>query len=305
MHNRFETLRAKCARRRRKSWLKWSGGVVFLLLLAGAGWLYLYKSGDTFLSVGRDAMQEKEGAAVPHPFLKPMKKAEKTEQKRVKRAKVSNPEPSLWQREGEGRLVKGEMRTLTKAEKTASPSPRNLPAAKSAPTAVSAPAVSSEKKAALSEKRAEPAHRRHVKKGAAKNPAAAAPLESATTKPLLQVREVQDLDALIRQHEKFPKYATALKIATIYYAGNDFENAALWARKANLIDRDDEEAWILYAKSEYALGNRARAIRILRLYLDYRDSIKAKSLLLSWRKEEKRSEESKKRGPLNGEKREK
>jgi len=125
-------------------------------------------------------------------------------------------------------------------------------------------------------------------------PSAAEKRKVPAGKPVLQIREVQDLDALIRQYEKFPRYATALKIANLYFEKEDYENAALWARKANLIDRDDEEAWVLYAKSEYALGNRDRARRILRLYLDYRDSVKARTLLLSWSRDED-TEEKKQR----------
>ena len=112
--------------------------------------------------------------------------------------------------------------------------------------------------------------------------------EKAPRKPapkLLQVKEVTDIDALERRYEKYPRYATALKIARLWYERKAYDKASLWARRANALDRDDERAWILYAKSEYALGRRERAIRILKLYLDYRESPRARSLLLGWSKE--------------------
>ncbi len=103
-------------------------------------------------------------------------------------------------------------------------------------------------------------------------------------KPVLEVKSVTDLDALVKQFEKSPRYATALQIAKIHFERGDYEAASAWARRANRIDRDDEKAWILYAQAEYALGRKERAKRILRLYLDYRDSAEAKALLMGWSK---------------------
>ncbi|MCF6201786.1 MAG: CDC27 family protein, partial [Hydrogenimonas sp.] len=99
---------------------------------------------------------------------------------------------------------------------------------------------------------------------------------------VLQVKEVSDMDALLEQYKNSPRYSVALKIAQLYFDDGDFEKASLWARKANLLDRDDERAWLIYAQSEYALGREKRAERILRLYLDYKDSPKARSLLMTW-----------------------
>jgi tetratricopeptide (TPR) repeat protein len=129
-------------------------------------------------------------------------------------------------------------------------------------------------------------HKR-VKKSSEKEPMITLP-EKSVQKPapvLLQVRDVTDVAALEKQFEKSPRYATALKIGKLYYDQKRYEKASEWARKANLIDRDDEAAWILYAKSEYALGHKERAKRILKLFLEYKDSIRARTLLISWSKE--------------------
>jgi tetratricopeptide (TPR) repeat protein len=212
--------------------------------------------------------------------------------------KPSAPEPAAQQRERPAEKEK--KRVTEKAEEKR----RHTPAVTRRDTPSGQPAVEKallpkpQRKSEAAEKRVEtkkPAVKQPPKVKPAKTVGPAAesrlPVTERPARPVLEVKEVQDLDALVRQYEKYPRYVTALKIARLYYEKKDYENAALWARKANLIDRDDEEAWVLYAKSEYALGNRERAKRILRLYLDYRDSVKARTLLLSWGKENGTEEE--------------
>jgi len=80
-----------------------------------------------------------------------------------------------------------------------------------------------------------------------------------------------------------PKYETALAVARSFYTKENFVNAAFWAKKANQINREGEEAWLLYAKSTYAQGHTADAIAILELYLNYKDSKAATELIKTWR----------------------
>ncbi|WP_353661790.1 tetratricopeptide repeat protein [Hydrogenimonas sp. SS33] len=115
-----------------------------------------------------------------------------------------------------------------------------------------------------------------------RKPSLVKPGSEKRTLPVLRVTEVTDLQALIGQYRKYPRYATALKIAEIYYDRKAYAEASRWAREANRLNRDDEKAWILYARSEYALGRKERARRILRLYLDYKESPRARSLLAGW-----------------------
>lgn len=91
---------------------------------------------------------------------------------------------------------------------------------------------------------------------------------------------VQDL---IRIYNANPKYETALAVARSFYTKENFVNAASWAKKANQIDREGEEAWLLYAKSTYAQGHTSDAIAILELYLNYKDSKAATELIKTWR----------------------
>ncbi len=98
----------------------------------------------------------------------------------------------------------------------------------------------------------------------------------------IRVREVQDPEALAERFGKYPDYETALRIARIYKERKKYAEAAAWAKKANLLDRDDERAWILYAEAEHAMGHKERAKRILKLFLDYKESKRARTLLVEW-----------------------
>ena len=87
----------------------------------------------------------------------------------------------------------------------------------------------------------------------------------------------------ITSYRNAPKYETALIIARDFYAQENYVDAAIWAKKANQLNREAEEAWLLYAKSYYAQGRKAEAINILELYLNYKDSKPASELVRMWK----------------------
>ena len=112
---------------------------------------------------------------------------------------------------------------------------------------------------------------------------ASEPIARPTPKSVkLRVQKVEDLHILESRFERYPAYETALRIAEIFYRRKEYEKAAEWARKANRIDRDKEGAWILFAKAKYAAGEKQKAKRILRIYLDYKSSNAARGLLDEW-----------------------
>lgn len=80
-----------------------------------------------------------------------------------------------------------------------------------------------------------------------------------------------------------PKYETAMAAARDFYAKENFIDAAIWAKKANRINREGEESWLLYAKAMHAQGRTAEAIGILELYLNYKNSKAAAELIRTWR----------------------
>ncbi len=77
-------------------------------------------------------------------------------------------------------------------------------------------------------------------------------------------------------------YDLAIQLARNYYNDGKYKKALAWAKKANALDREQEEAWILYAKSLKKMGEDEKAYQILRVYLDYKESNKARKLLKEW-----------------------
>jgi len=96
------------------------------------------------------------------------------------------------------------------------------------------------------------------------------------------INEEKSLDNWIEKYNKKKSYALAIYIAKQYYFDSDYKNASMWAKRANQLDRNKEEAWLFYAKSVYALGDTKKAKRILNIYLQYKDSNKAEFLLSEW-----------------------
>lgn len=111
-------------------------------------------------------------------------------------------------------------------------------------------------------------------------PAVVAPI--AKNNRLFEVN-TQTSDTPLEAYQNNPKYETALAVARDYYAKQNFADAATWAKKANQMNREAEEAWLLYAKSYYAQGRKSEAIGVLELYLNYKDSKAASELLRTWK----------------------
>lgn len=106
--------------------------------------------------------------------------------------------------------------------------------------------------------------------------------------PLLKLQNAKpkSVKSLAANYTK-PDYEKALQIAQIYYNKRDYINASSWAKKANEVNKEKEGAWILYAKSQYKRGKKSEAKKVLNLFLNYKASPTASSLLKSWSKEEK------------------
>lgn len=89
------------------------------------------------------------------------------------------------------------------------------------------------------------------------------------------------IDDLIVYFKKHPNAVNAIKVSKAYFNNGDYINAKTWALKANSIDKDNEDSWILFAKANYKLGNKQDAIGVLNDYLKFNSSNKAKELLKS------------------------
>jgi len=112
------------------------------------------------------------------------------------------------------------------------------------------------------------------------------PAKAPAAESLFQVKtpsQSSEADPL-KSYEANPGFETALAVARSYYGKKEFAEAAVWAKKANQLNREAEEAWLLYAKSYYAQGRKKEAINVLELYLKYKDSKAATELLRSWKR---------------------
>lgn len=78
-------------------------------------------------------------------------------------------------------------------------------------------------------------------------------------------------------------YQAAIVKARDFYEKNSFAEAATWAKKANQLNREQEEAWLLYAKSYWAQGRKTEALRVLELYMNYKDSKAATQLYRTYK----------------------
>lgn len=106
----------------------------------------------------------------------------------------------------------------------------------------------------------------------------------APTNRLLEVSNASSASMSPEQtYQRSPKFETALSIARDFYTKEDYAQAAIWAKKANQMNREAEEAWLLYARSYYAQGKKNEAIGVLELFLNYKDSKAANDLIKAWK----------------------
>ena len=263
MHNRFDSLLKRCKKRKRALMAKRVLLALFgLIFLAGA--LYVTNSGESIFGVDE---REQMSASVILP-------KESVERELPSKEKPSEPKPQSGGQKSETK-AKAESKPGREAVKEKEMVSKKALMPQSEPKSVTKVAKESLGEVVKSDAKAESDSSKNIEKSS---------IESREM-AVLDVKEVTDIDSLVKQYNNSPRYPVALKIAQVYYDEGDFENASLWARKANLLERDDERAWLIYAQSEYALGREERAKRILQLYLDYKESPKARSLLITWSKD--------------------
>ena len=87
---------------------------------------------------------------------------------------------------------------------------------------------------------------------------------------------MDDLKKLFKRRES---YNLAMKIARKYYQKNEYEEALRWTKRANRLNSEPEDSWILYAKILQHMGKKKRAMQMLRVYLEYKDSDRVKKIL--------------------------
>jgi len=92
------------------------------------------------------------------------------------------------------------------------------------------------------------------------------------TKPKVEVKKP------ILQEETI-SFEKAIKLAEIYYNNADYKNSIKWCKIASKIDNTNEKVWKLYALNLEKTGQTDKAIKILKTYLQYKDSIELRYIL--------------------------
>ena len=87
------------------------------------------------------------------------------------------------------------------------------------------------------------------------------------------------VDELTAKFEKSNSSDIALLIARRYYDVKDYKNSEKWALIANELDSNNEESWIIFAKSKYNLKQKDDAISVLKIYNDKANSANIEDLM--------------------------
>lgn len=87
------------------------------------------------------------------------------------------------------------------------------------------------------------------------------------------------VDELKTKFDKSNSSDLAVLIAKKYYDIEDYKNSEKWALIANELDSDNEESWVIFAKSKYNLGQKYDAVKVLRIYNDKANSKEIEDLI--------------------------
>ena len=141
--------------------------------------------------------------------------------------------------------------------------------------------------------------KKEVQESTLQTPKRAKKVESLINKDSVQKKETNrttlanirhsdvDVELLEKKFLEHKSYEIAIRIAKEYYAQQRYEKSLLWAKEANHLNRKKEQSWILYARSLYVLGEKEKAIKILKLYKHFASSKKVERILQRWQSNDK------------------
>lgn len=105
---------------------------------------------------------------------------------------------------------------------------------------------------------------------------------SSDIKPKILITKSKNKNFINSLKEKFTKEKDpkiALFLSKYYYKKGDYKNSLRWAVRANELDSQNEESWIIFAKSSVKLGRKKDAIKALKTFISSHASFKARDLL--------------------------
>ncbi len=89
------------------------------------------------------------------------------------------------------------------------------------------------------------------------------------------------IDSLIAKFEKEKSPKIAIFLSKHFYKEKNYKESLKWAIRANELDSNSEDSWVLFAKSSIKLGKKEDAIKALKAYLSTHNSFKVEELLNS------------------------
>lgn len=90
----------------------------------------------------------------------------------------------------------------------------------------------------------------------------------AKAKPQIHSVEM-NASSLEAEFAQKAQLSTALNLAHLHLANKDYEKAILWSFKANLLDKSEARAWLIYAKAKFAQGKKDEAKRVLQSFMNH------------------------------------
>ncbi|MCF6200606.1 MAG: CDC27 family protein [Hydrogenimonas sp.] len=106
--------------------------------------------------------------------------------------------------------------------------------------------------------------------------------ESSTSNIVISSNKTNNaLSYLIKKYKERRDPKLASYIANSFYKKGKYKEAIKWSVEANSVDPSSEESWIIFAKANAKIGQKEKAIKALRVYLNQYSSKNVKSLLKS------------------------
>lgn len=107
-----------------------------------------------------------------------------------------------------------------------------------------------------------------------------------TTTPKLPQKEIQEANRLLKMEHTLLEafnhsatYESAYALAHFYFERKSYLEAIVWAKKANKLNPNLDQTWLIYAKSKFSLGEKEEAISSLERIIGYIKSEELRDLL--------------------------
>ena len=109
------------------------------------------------------------------------------------------------------------------------------------------------------------------------------PQTKASQKESKEAQAKKDEPALLQQFSVKPCFEHAIVLAEFYHNEKLYQESMEWSKKAISFDVNASKSYIIYAKSQMAMGKKDEAISTLELYLKDSKSPEAQTLLNSYK----------------------